>query len=210
MEEEMKRPIYKNGFWGLTAILLVLCLHGPAASGEGGVTQKYKAAATPFDQARVQAVIDLPKDTVQVKGRYQGGAFWTQTRKDKIPRFKCSQCHNNETVQVADAARIAHGNIVLDHGGAEKPLACFTCHSKDQRNLLVTESGESVDLDHSYQLCGQCHFRQKKDWTGGAHGKRVGYWAGHRVVKPCTACHDPHSPLFKKRWPKTYSSPTAK
>lgn len=206
----MKRPMYKNGFWRLGAILLLLGFHGPVQAGEGGVTQKYKHAMAPFDQTKVQAVIDLPENTVMVNGRYQGGAFWTETRKDKVTRFKCSQCHNKETVRVTDAARTAHGMIVLDHGGVEKPLACFTCHSRDQRDLLVTESGESVDLDHSYQLCGRCHFRQKKDWTGGAHGKRIGYWAGRRVVKSCTACHDPHSPRFKKRWPKTYSSPTAK
>jgi len=210
MDEAMKRSIYIHGVWGLSAIVLVLCLQGQVMAGERGVTQKYKAATTAFDQTKVQAVIDLPKDMVRVKGRYQGGPFWTQTRKDKITRYKCSQCHNQETMQITDAARIAHGTIVLDHGGVEKPLSCFTCHSKEQRNLLVTESGDTVDLDHSYQLCGQCHFRQKKDWAGGAHGKRIGYWAGRRVVKSCTACHDPHSPLFKKRWPKTYSSPTAK
>jgi hypothetical protein len=45
---------------------------------------------------------------------------------------------------------------------------------------------------------------------GGAHGKRVTNWAGTRVVKSCTSCHDPHSPLFKKRWPKTYSPPIVK
>jgi predicted CXXCH cytochrome family protein len=27
------------------------------------------------------------------------------------------------------------------------------------------------------------------------------------VVKNCTACHDPHSPRFQKRWPVTYSPP---
>jgi hypothetical protein len=32
---------------------------------------------------------------------------------------------------------------------------------------LVTEQGMQVDIDHSYQMCGQCHFRQKKDWVGG-------------------------------------------
>lgn len=206
----MNRPILKKRFGSLWAILLLLCFCGPALAGEGGVTQKYKRATAPFDPTRVESVIDLPENTIMVKGRYQGGAFWTEIRKDKVTRFKCSQCHNQESVQVTDAARTAHGRIVLDHGGAEKPLSCFTCHSKAQRNLLVTESGETVDLDHSYELCGQCHFRQKKDWKGGAHGKRVGYWAGQRVVKSCTACHDPHSPLFKTRWPKTYSSPTAR
>jgi cytochrome c2 len=46
--------------------------------------------------------------------------------------------------------------------------------------------------------------------VGGAHGKRISYWAGQRVVKNCTACHDPHSPRFKKRWPVIYSPPLSK
>ena len=124
--------------------------------------------------------------------------------------YKCSQCHNNQPVSIANAAKTAHGRIALDHGSPEKPLACFTCHDRESRDLLVTEGGERVDMDHSYQLCGQCHFRQKKDWVGGAHGKRITYWAGERVVQSCASCHDPHSPHFKKRWPVTYSSPTAK
>jgi len=111
---------------------------------------------------------------------------------------------------VARAAEIAHGNITLDHGGQDKPLSCYTCHKKDDRNFLVTEEGSKIDMDHSYQMCGHCHFRQKKDWMGGAHGKRVSYWAGTRVVKTCTSCHDPHSPHFEKRWPKTYSPPLVK
>ncbi len=53
--------------------------------------------------------------------------------------------------------------------------------------------GQKIDFDHSYQLCGQCHFRQKRDWLGGAHGKRETYWAGERVVRNCTSCHNPHS-----------------
>ena len=108
------------------------------------------------------------------------------------------------------AAEIAHGDIILDHGGQDKPLSCYTCHKKDERDFLVTEEGSKMDMDHSYQMCGQCHFRQKKDWVGGAHGKRVSYWTGTRVVKPCTSCHDPHSPHFEKQWPKTYSPPLFK
>ena len=126
---------------------------------------------------------------------------------DKVERFKCSQCHNDKAVTTSRAAEIAHGDIVLVHGGRKKPLSCFTCHNKDERDFLVTEESVTIDIDHSYQLCDRCHFREKKDWVGGAHGKRVSYWAGKRVVKNCTSCHDPHSPRFEKRWPKTYSPP---
>jgi hypothetical protein len=207
----MKTPAFKYGLFGILLSLLLIFSWGYAFSEKGGVVKTYKNATAPFDdEKQVDSVLLIPDSTVQVKTKYQGGLFRTETRKDKIERFKCSQCHNNKNVKVARAAEIAHGDIILDHGGQEKPLSCYTCHKKDDRNFLVTEEGSKVDMDHSYQMCGQCHFRQKKDWVGGAHGKRVSYWAGTRVVKTCTSCHDPHSPLFEKQWPKTYSPPIVK
>ena len=170
----MKKPILKRAMVAAGAAALALFLAGAAFSGEPGVTRKYKRATAPFDDTKVQTARELPKNTVQVEHRYQGGSFWTATRKDKIERFKCTQCHNNKPVTIAHAAETAHGAIVLVHGGREKPLSCFTCHNREDRDALTTESGETVDMDHSYELCGQCHFRQKKDWMGGAHGKRVG------------------------------------
>ena len=205
----MKKPITKNSLlWLIPALLLILSGLKVHATQEG-VADVIKNATAP-SEARVESVLPLPDDAVLVKEKSQGGRFWTETRKDKIERFKCSQCHNNKKVTIAKAAEMAHGDIVLVHGGKNKPLQCFTCHKEDERDVLVTEKGLKVDMDHSYQMCGQCHFRQKKDWVGGAHGKRVSYCAGQRVVKNCTACHDPHSPLFEKRWPKTYSPPSSK
>jgi len=193
-------------------MVLLICLAVPVAqAGEGGVVRIIKNATAPFDADRhVQPHAAPLASTVKVTTGYAGNVFYTQTRKDHIQRFTCSQCHNNKPVTVAQAAGMAHGRITLNHGGPEKPLSCYTCHSKEPRDFLVTEEDAQVDMDHSYQLCGQCHFRQKKDWVGGAHGKRVANWAGTRVVKNCTACHDPHSPRFAKRWPKTYSRPTAR
>ncbi len=207
----MKTPAFRNCLLGILSAMLIVFAGTATYSGQGGVVQTYKNATAPFDDAkRVDGVVPLPDKAVMVKSRYQGGRFWTETRKDKIERFECSQCHNNKKVQIAQAAEIAHGDIALVHGGQEKPLSCFTCHKEDERDSLETEAGVKVDMDHSYQLCGQCHFRQKKDWVGGAHGKRITYWAGKRVVKNCTSCHDPHAPRFEKRWPKTYSPPFRK
>ena len=207
----MKTSIFKNYVRGILAALLLIFTAGPAYSAEDGVVQIYKHATAPFDnEKQVDAALSLPIKSVQVTERYQGGRFWTETRKDKIQRFKCSQCHNNKPVSVAQAAEIAHGQIVLDHGSEARPLSCYSCHNKEERDFLETEDGMKVDMDHTYQLCGQCHFRQKKDWVGGAHGKRISYWAGQRVVKNCTSCHDPHSPRFKKRWPAIYSPPLSK
>jgi len=207
----MKTPTEKKGLWVIFSLLMVWLSGWSAYADQGGVTQIYKTANAPFDdQMSVESVIALPQDTIMVRTPYQGGRFWTETRKDKIQRFKCSQCHNNKPVSIAQAAEVAHGHIRLNHGSPDKPLSCYTCHNKEERDFLVTEAGTKIDMDHSYQMCGQCHFRQKKDWVGGAHGKRLSYWAGQRVVKNCASCHNPHSPRFEKRWPVTYSPPYKK
>ena len=207
----MKTTRLKKPLLGAIALLLVIFAGWTAYSGQGGVVQIYKDATAPFDDAKhVDGVLPLPDKAVAVKSRYQGGRFWTETRKDKIERFRCSQCHNDKAVQITQAADIAHGDIALVNGAPDKPLSCFTCHKKDELDFLETEAGVKIDMDHSYQLCGQCHFRQKKDWVGGAHGKRLSYWAGQRVVTNCASCHNPHSPRFEKRWPVTYSPPYKK
>jgi formate-dependent nitrite reductase cytochrome c552 subunit len=206
----MKTPRFKKCLLRTLPAFLLIFYGWSAYSGSGGVVQTFKNATTPFNDEKVISIPSLPKNIVLVKANYQGGRFWAEARKDLIERFRCSQCHNNKDVTIARAAEMAHGDIVLDHGGKEKPLSCFTCHKEDERDFLMTEAGSKIDMDHSYQMCGQCHFRQKEDWVGGAHGKRISYWAGRRVVQNCTSCHDPHSPLFKKRWPATYSRPLTK
>ena len=202
--------VIPNLFAALMVLVLGLAV-SVALAGEGGVVTMIKNASAPFDpDHHVQPQVVPLEHTVVVSTGYPGKVLRTQTRKDQIRRFACSQCHNNKPVTVAQAAQMAHGRITLIHGGPEKSLSCFTCHNKEARDYLVTEEDAQVDMDHSYQLCGQCHFRQKKDWVGGAHGKRVANWAGTRVVKNCTACHDPHKPRFARRWPKTYSRPSAR
>ena len=203
----MKKSGFKIIWLGLLSLLFIFfsawVVH---SAGKDGVIQTIKNATAPFnDEKGVGAVLMITEKKVPVQTRYRTEPFWTETRKDKIQRFECSQCHNNKSVTIERAAAMAHGEIVLVHGGQDKPLSCYTCHHKDERDFLVTEEGSKIDMDHSYQMCGQCHFRQKKDWVGGAHGKRISYWAGQRVIKNCTSCHDPHSPRFEKRWPKTYS-----
>ena len=201
----MKLPTFKPAvFFG--TVLIVLFVSWQAFSSQEGVVQVYKSATEPFDSdVQIDSSRAVTANVVLVRTNYQGGAFWTEARKDKMERFKCRQCHNDQRVTVKNAAEQAHGDVVLNHGSREKPLSCYTCHNKDDRDYLSSENEEKLDMDHSYELCGQCHFRQKKDWVGGAHGKRITFWAGKRIVKNCASCHDPHSPLFEKRWPKTYS-----
>jgi len=189
--------------------LIVVLLAMAVGAGQGGVVELYKKAGAPIlDEAYLELEPVLPVDTVLVATKHQGVRFWTDSRKTRIQRYRCSRCHNNEAVTIARAAEVSHGDIRLDHGGEDKPLDCFTCHKRDERDYLVTERGSKIDMDHSYQMCGQCHFRQNRDWVGGAHGKRFGYWTGKRVVRNCASCHDPHSPRFDKRWPVTYSPPS--
>lgn len=207
----MKIPSCKNCLLWITLALLFIFSGMIVYATDHGVVETIKKASAPFNDLKEVSSISLFGDNlIPVQVKHLGELFWTESRKDRIERFKCSQCHNNKKVSIARAAETTHGDIVLVHGGNKQPLQCFTCHDKDARDFLVTEKGVNVDLDHSYQLCGQCHFRQQKDWVGGAHGKRVSYWAGKRVVKNCTFCHNPHSPRFKKRWPKTYSRPLMK
>jgi formate-dependent nitrite reductase cytochrome c552 subunit len=207
----MKAPFYKNRlFWIIPEIFLILTVVSVYAT-DGGVMDRIKKAVVPVKTREIDDLVTyLPEDAILADEEYQGGQFWTESRKDKINRFKCSSCHNDEKITVRNAAEMAHGDISLAHGAADKPLNCYTCHNKMYMDFLKSEKNSKIDMDRSYKLCGQCHFRQKKDWIGGAHGKRIGCWAGERVIMNCTSCHDPHSPRFKERWPETYSSPDAK
>ncbi len=183
------------------------------ASENGGLAARIKEATAPFpDEERVDSAIPPQVKKVAALTTYQGGSFWVEASKGRIERFRCSTCHTGKekVVTIADADTMAHGDILIVHGEKNRRLTCIRCHHQDERDFLVTEEGKKVDFDHSYEVCGYCHFRQKKDWIGGAHGKRVANWAGKRVVKNCTFCHNPHSPRFAKRWPKTYSLPLSK
>lgn len=202
----MKTNRVKKGLLLLTLLIPVFLIDLPGFSGEQGVVERLETAPDTNGMAPGCGLpIPVPANIVKVDAVYQGGVFFTESRKNNIQRFRCTSCHNDKTVTVNNAAQMAHGNITVDHGGTDEPLACYTCHSRSNRDYLNTGKDTKIDLDHAYKLCGQCHFRQKKDWIGGAHGKRVTYWAGERVVKNCTSCHNPHSPRFEKRWPATYS-----
>jgi len=209
----MKKPItIKKAFYPvlfcLVLGLFIFFYPLTAFSGESGLLPRIKNATQKIEQKhQFEASIPTLKQIVQVNMKDQGGTFFTQARKSEISRFKCSTCHNNKPVTSDNAARISHADIQVVHGNKETLLTCNTCHSDADRDFLKAGEQTKIDFDHVYDMCGQCHFRQKKDWIGGAHGKRVTYWAGERVVKNCTSCHNPHSPRFEKQWPKTYSVP---
>lgn len=206
----MKR-LTKLGAGSLAAGLVLLTLllldsNWGAASGPSFL-DTVKAGDTPFDSHSVRQVLPVTQPTVLAREEYQGGSFRVLARKQEIERHKCSSCHTGKEVRGKNALTLTHGNVVVNHGQEGNALACIDCHHPEDRESLEDKKGRKIDFDHSYQLCGQCHFRQKRDWLGGAHGKRVANWAGDRVVYNCTTCHDPHSPRFEKRFPVIYSVP---
>ena len=94
----MKISAFKYGLFGILLSLLLIFSWGYAFSEQDSVVKTYKNATAPFDdEKQVDSVLLIPDSTVQVKTRYQGGLFLTETRKDKIERFKCSQCHNSNS-----------------------------------------------------------------------------------------------------------------
>lgn len=172
-----------------------------------GVWEIIEHANSPIEYENLDPVLPLDKKIVKAKVLDRGKPFWVETRKENIERFNCSGCHSKSSMGKYKDVEPAHGGRTIDHGGNLALTSCFECHNKENRDYLKTEKIPKLEFNHAYMLCGQCHFRQKRDWIGGAHGRRVSFWVGQRIVKNCTFCHNPHSPLFKKRWPKTYSPP---
>ena len=193
----------------LPVLLLALFLGntGIVVASDTPFLHSIKENEEPFIDRSVKQVQPVIQETVLAKEQYQGGSFRVLARKREIERYKCSSCHTDKKVLVNNGQELTHGNVLINHGQGGSELGCIDCHHPVDRDYLEDKKGRKIDFDHSYQLCGQCHFRQKRDWLGGAHGKRVSYWAGDRVVYNCASCHDPHSPRFEKRFPATYSVP---
>ncbi len=109
--------------------------------------------------------------------------------------FPCSMCHadmenNLERRELVDF----HDDIVLKHD--EENRWCMDCHDTENRDMLHSASGELIDFNESYKLCGQCHGPKLRDWEKGIHGRRTGQWNGEKQYLLCAHCHDPHSPKF--------------
>lgn len=190
----------------LLAIFIFLMDARPGTASESSFLYEVKSSEAPFDNRSVRH-LPVTEPTVLAGEDDQRGPFRVLARKQEIERFRCSSCHTGKEVRGKNALALTHGNVVIQHGREGSKLGCIDCHHPEDRDALEDKKGRKIDFDHSYQLCGQCHFRQKRDWLGGAHGKRVANWAGDRVVYNCTTCHDPHSPKFAKRFPVIYSVP---
>lgn len=110
--------------------------------------------------------------------------------------FPCSQCHASmKPNPVRRTLTDYHTDIVLHHAEGER--WCTDCHNLLNRDKLRLVSGELIDFEASYRLCGQCHGDKFRDWKVGVHGKRAGNWNGDKQYLLCVHCHNPHNPKFK-------------
>jgi len=123
--------------------------------------------------------------------------------------YPCSACH---ALQKPDRTRREltdmHTDIVLKHD--ETHRWCLDCHDATDRDSLHLASGERVPFEESYRVCGQCHGEKYRDWRAGVHGRRVGYWNGHKSYLLCAHCHNPHQPRFKALEPRPAPHPPAR
>lgn len=130
-------------------------------------------------------------------------AFLLPGRSTAIKSFPCSNCHSKSLESLkkeVTSLKKAHWDIDLVHA-PQKVMNCATCHDMDKPDKLKSLVENEVSFDHSYQVCGQCHSTQYKDWKGAAHGKRLAGWMPPRISQTCVGCHNPHKPAFDTRWP---------
>jgi hypothetical protein len=167
------------------------------------VVNRIEAAETaPAYEVSASAYLEgVARVEAQSKGQPQ---FFVESRTPRLTSYPCTQCHDqgfSPSQQAAGAARRSHWEIRLRHADSGV-MGCTTCHDpKSRMQRLKLLGGASVEMDHSYRLCAQCHATMARDWAGGAHGKRLGGWAPPRVVRGCPGCHDPHRPAIESRWP---------
>lgn len=139
-----------------------------------------------------------------------GITFLIPERKSEIKSYACTECHTKPLNKMqSEDIKKAHWNIKIKHAD-DNTMNCVTCHNGNDINNLNSITGNNIDFDKSYQLCHQCHQKQFKDWTGGAHGKQISSWAPPRASRTCVNCHDPHDPHFESKWPERYNTQKVK
>jgi len=182
-------------FFGIGLVSLAVILGKPGeevAEGAGG-TRAFGPADFPE--------LDFGEPLLEAVEAARGSAEPDSTFRVPPPPFSedlfpCSGCHADmEPNLVRRALEEMHDDIVLDHGPEER--WCFDCHNPGDRDRLRLISGELIEFDQSYRLCGQCHGTIFRDWRQGIHGRRRGYWNGPKSYLLCAHCHNPHAPRFR-------------
>lgn len=185
--------------------LFVACGEGDSALHHESLIEKLNESNAPNKNGNLSSETHLETENrISIEGIEAGKDVYVENRTGNITQYPCSECHDRPIAQMQAGKQPglskAHWQIKIAHAPSAT-MNCFTCHNDVRINELQSLTGAKITFDHSYQLCAQCHSRQKMDWIGGAHGKRVGGWAPPRVIQSCVQCHDPHQPALEKRWP---------
>lgn len=122
-------------------------------------------------------------------------------RLDRLTFYPCADCHEfmdrDDTVRPLD---IEEGHPErLEHGGGQ--FWCLNCHDPNNYAVLRNALGPPLDFNSGFLVCRTCHSDKFRDWSGGAHGKRLTKWQGERQLKSCVECHNPHKPAIAPRAP---------
>ncbi|RJX30508.1 MAG: hypothetical protein C4525_12295 [Desulfarculus sp.] len=134
---------------------------------------------------------------------FKGQQVLGQTNEYRVPPpalskdiYPCSRCHQNLPVNTTKRKLVKfHTDILLEPPTMQ--MWCTDCHNPTNLDKLRLASGEAIEFDQVYRLCGQCHGTIYRDWKVGIHGKRVGMWKGDKLYRLCISCHNPHQPAFK-------------
>ena len=186
----------------LVIVLTVSCKH---KEGEyHSITDKIEAKSKYYNGVSISSENHIGNMKL-MEVTENGLTFLIPERKSKIKSFACTECHSKPLSKMQEKdLKKAHWNIKLKHADSNT-MNCLTCHNGTNMNELQSITGHKIDFNNSYKLCSQCHQKQYKDWTGGAHGKSLKSWAPPRASMTCVNCHNPHTPSFEKKWPERYS-----
>ena len=173
------------------------------------ITDKIEAESKDYQGTSISSETHIAHlKTIEVTEN--GITFLIPGRKGEIKSYACTECHTKPLAEMQGKdLKKAHWDIKINHASVST-MNCVTCHNSNDLDHLNSLTGENIDFDRSYQLCTQCHQKQFKDWTGGAHGKRIESWAPPRASMTCVNCHNPHEPHIKSKWPERYNTQKVK
>jgi hypothetical protein len=185
----------------LVAVSCAAAAPEPAVQAAAPAASAASAAAThrPLRENR-SAEIPEPTEPEAFDGYPAAQPYTVVPRKALMVLYPCGQCHkllppNARPRKLVGAPHVA----ALRHGKGR--IWCMECHLGPDQDMLRAAGGARIDFDDSHLLCGTCHGARQRDWTFGAHGKRVAGWSGERLLYACTHCHDPHDPTTAPRAP---------
>lgn len=190
---------------GLCSLLFVMfsCKH--KEHEYHSITDKIDAESKNYHGVSISSEEYLT-DTKTMEITENGQTFLIPERKGEIKMYNCTECHTKPLSSMQSVnTKKAHWNIKLNHAD-QNTMNCITCHDGSNMDQLKSITEKPIDFNRSYNLCSQCHQKQFKDWSGGAHGKSIASWAPPRASMTCVNCHNPHKPHFESKWPERYNT----